>query len=356
MSRLLRRRKRRKGLPPGSLVYLGKKNESPFEITLINYNEANVTESKPKDLAECILSARNPEFITWIDVTGLADKEMMKEIGERFGIHPLWLEDVLNTDHRPKVEELDDLMFMIMKIPSVSEGERVKVLFEQMSIFLGDGFVISFQEHTSDTFSSVKERLNKGHGNLRVSREDYLFYALIDRVVDDYYDIVETLGIKVESLDEEMRSDFKSFDPDRIVLLRNEFLYLRKAAVPIRDALKSILTSKESEIDPKYKRYFRDVYDHALHIVESIDGYRELLRGQVDSYQNSLNLRTNEVMKVLTIFASIFTPLTFIAGVYGMNFSFMPELAWKHGYFASLGLMGAVAAVLLYYFKRKDWL
>jgi magnesium transporter len=280
----------------------------------------------------------------------------MRDVGEKFGIHALWLEDVLNTDHRPKVEELDNLMFMIMKIPSISKAKGNRVNFEQISIFLGKTFVISFQEHATDTFLSIKERLHKALGNIRFSKEDYLFYALIDRVVDDYYDVVENLGARVEALDEELRENFKGFDANQIILLRNEFLYLRKAALPIRDALKSILASKESEIDPKNKRYFRDAYDHAIHIVDAIDGYRELLRGQVDSYQNGLNLRMTEVMKVLTIFASIFAPLTFIAGIYGMNFKNMPELEWEYGYYFSLGLMLAVGLSLLYYFKRKDWL
>jgi magnesium transporter len=355
MSRFLKKRKKTKGLPPGSLVRVGSHAEAPLEITLVEYTKEKITEKKIAGLNECIRSAGNEQIMTWIDVTGLADKAIMKEIGEKFGIHSLWLEDVLNTDHRPKVEELDNLVFIIIKIPSLSENHR-HVSFEQVSVFLGKTFVISFQEHLSDTFSSLKERMHKGTGGVRGAKADYLFYALIDRVVDDYYDVVESLGVHVDQLETALRADFKNFNPDDIILLRNEFLYLRKAAVPIRDALKTILASKVSEIDPANKRYFRDAYDHALHIVEAIDGYRELLKGQVDSYQNTLNQKMTEVMKVLTVFASIFTPLTFIAGVYGMNFRHMPELSWDYGYYFSLGLMLVVASCLLYYFRRKGWL
>ena len=355
MSRFLRKRRKTKGLPPGSLVYLGKDPKTPLEMTLINYNKDKLVEKRVTDLNECIKSSNDPLMTTWIDITGLAEKSVMKDIGEKFGIHPLWLEDVLNTDHRPKVEELDNLMFVIMKFPSIDK-ETQKVAFEQISIFLGKTFVISFQEHHSDTFSLIKERMVRALGNIRTSKPDYLFYALIDRVVDEYYEVVESLGTRVEKLDESLRESFKEFDPNDIILLRNEFLYLRKAAVPIRDALKSILATKVGEIDPANKRYFRDAYDHAIHIVEAVDGYRELLKSQVDTYQNALNQRMNEVMKVLTVFTSIFAPLTFIAGIYGMNFNQMPELQWEYGYHFSLGLMLVVTVCLLYYFRRKEWL
>lgn len=356
MSRFLRRRGKTKGLPPGSLVYLGKKDPGPLEITFVSFNKEQFIEKRNASLEECIEGSENRALTTWIDITGLADKEVMRSVGEKFGIHSLWLEDVLNTDHRPKIEELDDLMFIIMKFPIVGQSAQGKVSFEQINIFLGSNFVISFQEKPSDTFQLIRDRLRKGTGNMRSAKPDYLFYALIDLVVDEYYEVVEELGAQVESMESSMREDFKNFNPDQIILLRNEFLYLRKAAVPIRDSLKSILTTKVDEIDQNNKRFFRDAYDHAIHIVEAIDVYRELLKGQVESYQNWLNIRMNEVMKVLAIFASVFAPLTFIAGIYGMNFRHMPELEWSYGYYICLGLMVVIAGALLYYFKRKDWL
>jgi len=356
MSRFLRPRKKRKGQPPGSLIYLTDNRDVPVEMTLFNYNKDSVTEEKVNDLRKATKQAHDEKTVTWLDMTGTVEKAIMLEVGEKFGIHPLWLEDVINTDHRPKVEELDNLMFVIVKLPKVGADEYEKVTFEQISIFLGKTFVISFQEHPNDTFSSLKDRIHKSLGNIRSAKADYLFYALIDRVIDDYYEVVETLGIRVEKLELALREERDDFEPNRIIELRNEFLYLRKSSVPIRDSLKSILGSRKDEIADSTKRYFRDAYDHSIHIVETIDGYRELLKGQVDSYQNNLNQRMNEVIKVLTIFASIFTPLTFIAGVYGMNFRHMPELGWDYGYYFSLGLMFLVAVTLLYYFKTKRWL
>lgn len=356
MSRFLKPRKKRKGLPPGSLVYLGESKNVPVEMTLISYSSDFVDERRVIDLHEAAKLATNPKNVSWLNITGSVEKSIMVDVGERFGIHSLWLEDVLNTDHRPKVEELDNLIFVIVKLPKLEDKKSGKVSFEQISIFLGEGFVISFQEHPADTFSSIKERIQKGLGNVRSAQADYLFYALIDRVIDDYYEAVETLGAQVEKLDAQLREELDNFDSNKIIELRNEFLFLRKSAVPIRDSLKSILSSKKDEIQQSTKRYFRDAYDHSIHIVETIDGYRELLKGQVDAYQNMLNQRMNEVIKVLTVFATIFTPLTFIAGVYGMNFKYMPELKWSGGYFFSLGLMLVVALALLYYFKRKRWL
>jgi len=291
--------------------------------------------------------------VTWIDVTGLHDVELVAALGRHFGLHPLALEDVVNTGQRPKVEDYEGYLFLILRHFHDQEGE---LLPEQISLFAMPGVVLTFQEVPGDAFEPVRERLRRGSGRVRSRGSDYLTYALIDALVDRFFPLLEDLGERIEDLEEELIHDPSSHSLDHIYRLRRDLLQLRRTSWPKRELINSLHRGDSHLVSDETRLFLRDCYDHAVEVMEIIETYRELAAGMLDVYLSSVSQRMNEVMKVLTIMATLFIPLTFIAGVYGMNFKYMPELAWRWGYPASLGLMAVVAIGLLYYFRRKDWL
>lgn len=326
------------------------------KINVINYNKDDISERVVESVEECLKDAEDPTSVTWVNIEALSDSQVIKEVGETFGIHVLWLEDVLNTDHRPKLEELDDLIFCIIKAVDYGQRKKGHITFEQVSLFLGDHFVISFQELPGDVFKDVLTRLHKRKGQIRTAKADYLFYAIIDSVVDEYYAVLEKMGAEIESIEIKVFEDFHTEIYKDISRLRNELIYLRKSAVPIRDVLSQCVRTSRREVNERTKKYFKDAHDHIIQAVDIIESYFQMLDSARDAFNSVQANKMNEVMKVLTIFASIFIPLTFVAGVYGMNFENMPELKWEYGYAYSWVVMILVGFSLVGYFKYKKWL
>ena len=358
MARFLKTRTRVLGLHPGSLVYIGESGgKEKININLINYTKDSFFESHSATFEKCVKNVNDKSQITWVEFQGLSDKKIIEEIGNQFGIHRLWLEDVLNTDHRPKVEEMDNMLFSIIKYVSTELKEgKMYIRVAQTSIFFGQSFVLSFHNQKNDIFEPIKERLRKSIWKIRSLKADYLFYSLIDLIIDQYYIVLEKMGDYFEELEERVTTDINKLNPVDILSLKGEFLHLRKTAFPVKEALNKIIISNHPWIEPKNLRFFKDIQDHIIQIIEIIDYYNELTTSLMDFYQNTINRKMNEVMKVLTIFAAIFIPLTFIVGIYGMNFKFMPELNWKYGYLIIWALFFLVGGGMVLLFKKKKWL
>jgi magnesium transporter len=350
-----KKRSGKAGMPPGSLVHIGEKKEERARITLMDYDQNEVQEREVKDIAECF-PFRDTPTVTWINIDGLHDVEVIERLGGHFNLHPLILEDILNTSERPKIEDYGDYLFAVLKVflgnASGSREERVV----QVSIILGRNFVLSFQEKANPIFDAVKERIRRGKGRLRRSGADYLAYALIDSIVDSYFAVLERFGDEIESLEEELVADPKREILQRIHNLKSEMIFLRRSIWPLREVVNTMERWETPLISAATDVFLRDVYDHTIQVIENLESYRDVLSGMVETYLSSVSNRMNEVMKLLTIIATIFIPLTFLAGVYGMNFKFMPELGWRYGYFIVWGVMLIAAVAMIIFFKRKKWL
>ena len=358
MARLLKTRTKVIGLHPGALVYVDESGDTEtVQINLMNYNKDSIEESTSSTLAACVQSAKDSSTVTWIEFQGLRDKNVIEEIGNQFGIHRLWLEDVLNMDHRPKIEEMDNMLFAIIKLVNLETKKGLlKLKVCQTSLFFGQGFVLSFSDTKDDFFSPVKERIRKSVWKIRTLQADYLFYALIDFLVDQYYLVLEPMEDYFDQLEDNVTDNIDKVKPLDIISLKGEFLYLRKTIFPIKEALNKIITHKHPWIKSQNIRYFQDLQDHIVQIIEVADYYNELTTSLMDFYQNTVNSKMNEVMKVLTLFASLFIPLTFIVGIYGMNFKFMPELEWKYSYLLIWVLILLISGIMILFFKKRKWL
>ncbi len=358
MARLLKTRTKVIGLHPGALVYVDESGGTEtVQINLMNYNKDSLEESTSSTLEKCVKNAKDTSTVTWIEFQGLRDKNVIEEIGNQFGIHRLWLEDVLNMDHRPKIEEMDNMLLAIIKLVNIeTQKELLKLKVGQTSLFFGQGFVLSFNDTKDDFFSPVKERIRKSVWKIRTLQADYLFYALIDFLVDQYYLVLEPMEDYFDQLEDSVTANINKVKPIDIISLKGEFLYLRKTIFPIKEALNKIIDHKHPWIDPQNIRYFQDLQDHIVQIIEVADYYNELTTSLMDFYQNTVNSKMNEVMKVLTLFASLFIPLTFIVGIYGMNFKFMPELEWKYSYPLIWVLILLISGIMLVFFKKRKWL
>ena len=358
MARFLKTSKKLIGLHPGSLVYVDDSGDmETININLINYNEQSFFESHSATLEKCIESTKNKSEVTWIEFQGLSSRTVIEAIGQQFGIHRLWLEDVLNTDHRPKLEEMDNMLFAIMKLVDIQDKKgKPCVVTSQASLFFAEDFVLSFSNTKDDIFEPIKERIRKSIWKVRSLKVDYLFYALMDLIVDQYFLALETMENQFESLEEKVTTNVNSIQPIDILSLKSEFLFLRKTIFPFKEAMNKIIVSKHPWIEQKNLRYFRDIQDHVIQIIEVLDYYNELTSSLMGFYQNTINLKMNEVMKVLTLFASLFIPLTFVVGIYGMNFQVMPELDWKYGYFSIWVVILVLSSGMIWLFKKKKWL
>jgi magnesium transporter len=354
MAKTVQRRSRKTGLPPGSLIHIGEKKAERARITIIDYDEQNVQEKEARAVEECF-PFKETATVTWINVDGVHDSEIVGKIGSHFGIHPLILEDIMNTAQRPKMEDMEGYIFVVVRMLSLA-GKKREVVSEQVSLILGANFVISFQEREGDVFDSVRDRIRSGKGRLRKMGPDYLAYALLDAVVDNYFLLLEKLGEKVEDTEEELVSDPGRKTLQDIHLLKREMIYLRKSVWPLREVISGLERVESDLIKESTGIFLRDIYDHTIQVIDTVETYRDTLSGMLDMYLSSVSNRMNEVMKVLTIIATIFIPLTFIAGIYGMNFRYMPELGWRWAYFVVLGLMLAVAVLMLVFFRRKKWM
>jgi len=354
MTRFIKKSSRTRGLPPGELVHIGERKAEKIRITIIDYDEENFQEKEAKTVEECFSFKEKPT-VTWINVDGLHEIEVIEKLGKHFDVHPLVLEDILNTDQRPKIEDFEHYIFLALKMIYHDEKKQ-EIHSEQISLILGPNYVISFQESIGDVFDPIRERLRNGKGRIRKMGADYLAYSLIDAIVDNYFSILEKIGEKVESMEEELVSNPKPEILQNIHHLKRDAIFLRKSVWPLREVI-SVLQREESKLIQKSTQlYLRDLYDHTIQVIDTIETYRDMISGMLDIYMSSVSNKMNEVMKVLTIFAAIFIPLTFIAGIYGMNFQYMPELSIPWAYPAVWIVIIIVIVTLLAYFKHKKWL
>ena len=351
---VMKRTHQKVGLPPGTLVHTGDQKVEKARINIIDYDEARIEEKEVETVEECFPFRDSPS-VTWINIDGVHDLELVGKIGEYFNIHPLTLEDIVNTGQRPKLEDFENHIFIVLKM-LYCEPVKDEVEAEQVSLIVGSNFVISFQERVGDVFNPVRERIRKGKGRIRRAGADYLAYALIDSIVDNYFVILEQLGEGIEDVEQELATNPTQDTLQNIRVFKKEMLFLRKSVWPLREVVNSLERGELALFHESTGIYLRDVYDHIIQIIDTVESYRDMLSGMLDVYLSSISNKMNEVMKVLTIFASIFIPLTFFAGIYGMNFTFMPELGWPWGYFAALGFMALVGISLVIYFRRKKWL
>lgn len=340
------------GAPPGTVVYYGEDRSEKVKITLIEYNEKEMIEKDFYDFSECT-SNMNSDMVKWINVDGIHDASLIERIGKHFKIHPLTLEDIVNTNQRAKFEDYENYVVSIMKMIYYD----TELHSEQLTVVLMEGMVISFQEaQGGDAFDLIRNRIRQGKGRIRRMGADYLAYALIDAVVDCYFTILERIGDKIELLEEELITEPSKSTLQQLHHMKREMIFVRKAVWPMRELIGNLERSETNLIQPSTGIYLRDVHDHTIRVIDTVETFRDLLSGMMDIYLSSVSNKMNEVMKVLTIITTIFVPVTFIAGVYGMNFDNMPELHTKNGYFIVCGIMVLIIVALVIYFRRRKWL
>jgi magnesium transporter len=342
------------GLSPGSLIHIGEVFDNDTIITLINYDSSTLEEKVIRSVEE-MLPYKDLPSTTWVNIDGLRDVELIRQIGQKFKIHTLVLEDILHTHQRSKFEDFDSYLFMIIKNLSLGLGE-FSVEYEQISILVFENFIFTFKEKPTLLFDPIKIRIQNSKGRIRNFGSDYLAYVVLDTVVDEYFSMQDSLDDLIEKIEDELLIDPSIATLNTIQQIRRELIFVRKSISPLRELLSGIQRSDSDLIDEKNRRYFADVYDHALRVIETMESYRELITGMMDIYLSSVNNKMSETMKVLTVFASIFIPLTFIAGVYGMNFEYMPELKVRWAYPVLWCFFVTISVSLMVYFKRKKWL
>ncbi|AXO79751.1 magnesium and cobalt transport protein CorA [Olleya aquimaris] len=346
--------KKHLGQVPGALVYTGAKDNKQLQLHAFDYNEHDYKEADLSSVEEAF-RFKDSETVTWFNLNGLNFINQIEKIGQHYNLHPLILEDIVNTSQRPKIDEYKDYFFIVLKMMYYDESE--KIVSEQVSMVMGKNYVLTFQEAEGDVFNGLRERIRHKKGRIRDEGSDYLLYALIDAIVDHYYAIIETMGNKIEDLEDDLFTGLTQEEiSQQIQNLKREILKIRRAIFPLREIINRLEKSEGPLIEEKTTHYFRDVYDHIIQVTENIDIYREMIWSLMDMYMTTISNKMNEVMKVLTIMATIFIPLTFIAGVYGMNFKNMPELENPDGYYIVWIVMIAIFIGMVVYFKRKKWL
>jgi magnesium transporter len=320
-------------------------------LELISYNREQ-HERTDNIAVEELLRKIDPDKINWINMDGMGDLAIVEKLQAHFCFDALTLDDVIN-DQRPKSEEYDDYLFFTLKMLYRIEGDKID--YEQISFILGTNYLISFQEKEGDLFDAFRERIRLDQGKVRKMKVDYLMYRLIDIIVDNYYTILDNIGTQMDEIEDCIYTDSAEEAFRKIQGIKKELIFLRKAVYPLREALSKVLKGETSFVQEENLRYFSDVYDHTVHVIDSLETYKDLTSSLLDIHMNTMNNRMNEVMKLLTVITTIFIPLSFIAGVYGMNFHRMPELEWEYGYPTVLGFMALIGAGMVYYFKRKKW-
>lgn len=353
MKKFIRKAAKKRGLPPGSLVHVGKQRETKVSNHLISYKEGVLQEKDNADINE--LFPLPPHHFNWMNLDGVHDIQKIEDIKKNLQIPDLVLEDVVNTNQRAKVEEFESCLFVVLKMIRLDDKGK-QAIHEQTSFVLGQDFLLSFQDEPGDTFDFVRDRLRRSSRKIRSRGSDYLLFALIDTIVDNYLIVLERFGERIEDLEQKILSNKGDDLTKSISRLRNEVNFLRKQISPIREITYRLQKGALSLIKEENSEFFRDVYDHSLDVIETLDSYKDTLGTITDLYFSLLSHRMNEIMKFLTIYASIFIPLTFVAGIYGMNFQSMPELHWSFGYPLALGVMAAITLFMIRHFKKKNWL
>ena len=354
MPRFIKKVSRKRGFSPGALVHIGSKKVEKARIRITDYDEKQLQETEAAAVEECFPFKDKPT-VTWINIDGIHDVNIIENIGKYFGAHPLVLEDILNTEQRPKMEDFESYVFLVLKMIHYDE-KKSELIVEQISIVLGQNFVISFQEREGDAFNPVRERIRSGKGRIRKMGADYLAYALIDAIVDSYFVVLEKFGESIEDIEKELIAQSGMETLQAIHALKREVIFLRKSVWPLREVVSTLERGESPLIGKSTGIFLRDLYDHTIQVIDTIETFRDMLSGMLDLYLSSVSNRMNEVMKVLTIIATIFIPVTFVAGIYGMNFEYMPELRVHFGYPVALLAMLAIGASMLIYFKRKKWI
>lgn len=346
---------RKAGLPPGSLVHVGDLKSDTSRVTICIFGEGMFQVYHPKQIDDMREALGIQAPVIWVNVDGLADIDIIAEIGDHFNLHKLTLEDILNADQRARQEDYEDYTYIACKALAYNDKSEVYET-EQVSILLGKDFVISFSERETDNFALLRRRLETDKNQLRKRGADYLAYAMLDLIVDDYFTVLEHSGNKLENLEEKLLQDPDQKTLQAVHSLKREMLGMRQAVWPLREVLVGLEKSDAYFLHKDTAFHLRDVYHHTVQIIDTIEIYREMLSGLLEIYLSSVNNRLNEIMKILTMFTAIFIPLTLISGIYGMNFTYMPELNWLYGYPFALSLMVSVVLVMIVYFKRKKWL
>ena len=354
MLEFIKKTNRKIGQSPGTIIHVGEKKVERVTMNVMDYDLSRCEEKDVQAVEDCF-SLKDSSSISWINVNGLNEVEIIEKLGTLFEIHPLVLEDIAHTGQRPKMEDFENYVFVVLRMLSFNEQSQ-EIKAEQVSFILGNNVVISFQEKEGDVFDPVRERIRKAKGRIRKMGADYLLYALIDAVVDAYFVILEKIGEKIEVLEEELLSNPSQDILQKIHDMRGGTIFLRKSIWPLREVISNLQAGEPELVTEKTSVYFRDVHDHTIQIIETIEACRDLVAGLHDLYLSAISNRMNEIMKVLTIIATIFIPLTFIAGIYGMNFKYMPELEWKWSYPFLWGVIIIVGGAMVIYFKKKKWL
>ncbi|MDP8234854.1 MAG: magnesium/cobalt transporter CorA [Candidatus Erginobacter occultus] len=347
-------RAKKAGLSPGTPVFVGERKQEKVKIEILSYSPDRVEENRDASLKDCLRN-REGGGVTWINVYGIHDVELIDSLARHFRLHPLTTEDIVNANQRPKAEDFDGYLFAALRMLTY-DSARHSVESENVSLVIGEDYLISFQEREGDVLDPLRERIRAGKGMVRSAKSAYLAYRIMDSVVDEYFVVIEKLGDHIEELDDLILADPDADQMRELHRLKREILFLRKAVWPLREEIAAIEKSESKLIGSQARLYLRDLYDHTIQIIDMIETYRDIIGGMHDTFLSSLSNRMNEVMKVLTIIATIFIPLTFIAGIYGMNFEFMPELKWPAGYFLVLGVMVVIAGGMLAFFRKKRWL
>jgi magnesium transporter len=349
----MRKRSKKSGLPPGTLMHIGEKKTDDVKITIIDYDETQFQEKEAKTIEECFPFKETPT-VTWINIDGLHRLDVIEKLGTHFGFHPLVMEDIVNTDQRPKIEDFVTYLFLVLKRLSYSSREN-GLVSEQLSLILGSNFLISFQEAPGDDFDPIRDRIRSSKGRIRQMGVDYLAYTLIDAIIDTYFLILEQIGDRIEDIEDALVANPKPETLQTLHTLKREMIVLRKSIWPLREVINRLERWETPLIQKATTIYLRDVYDHTIQVLDAVETYRDMLSGMLDIYLSSVSNRMNEVMKVLTVIATIFIPLTFVAGIYGMNFN-MPELQWPWIYpYAFYFVLSVIVLLMITYFRRKKW-
>jgi len=351
--RFTKKRSRKAGLPPGTPMITGELRTASTRMTLLSYTEESCQEEAVKSADQCAVWKSRPG-VTWLNIDGIQDLPALEKIAACYGLHPLVLEDIVNTDQRAKTEYYGTYLYIVLRMLRLDE-KNDEVVSEQLSLILGENFVISFQEDMTDELTSIRERIHAKRGRVRSMPADYLAYAIMDTVVDQYFVILEKIGEKIEELEKGLIDDPDPSTLRRIHRLKRETILLRRSVWPMREVISMMQRDESSLIHQQTQVFLRDLYDHTIQVIDTVETYRDMLTGMLDLYLSSQSNRLNQVMKVLTIISTIFIPLTFIAGVYGMNFHYMPELSSPWGYPVVWAIMISMAGAMLYFFRRKKW-
>lgn len=349
-----RNRPKKPGTSPGSLILTGQKRVQKAKIEYFEFSQSHLKENVNSNADE-ILSIKDSDNNIWVNIDGLHETDLIQKIGSRYNIHPLNLEDILDVNSRPKIDEMDEYIFLSFKMLSWSAGTK-KLSQEQLSIILGDRWVLSFQELPGDSFDPIRERLRSGKGRMRKMGVDYLAYALIDALVDYYFVIAEEIGERIDVIDKKVLDNPSPLLLKQIQTLKNELVKVRKAIWPLRDIISTLERNDSGLVRAETNVFLRDLHDHVIQLIETIETYRDLVGGLFDIYLSSQSNRTNEVIRLLTVITSVFIPLTFIVGVYGMNFKVFPELDWHYGYAMVWAAMIIIATGMLVFFRKRDWI